>query len=136
MAEITVLRTFLRGPIGIGNDDTGTTRANTIIDEGVNSLEDLVDLTYDKGIKPLCSNVRKPTGTIPDPNRVAPTATTPSPVVAHQVKYPGSQIPAICEQRLNTATYGASIYQSIGGLEIIFFIFFQFLSSLYHLSIS
>ena len=110
MVEIAALRTFLRVPIGLGNDATGTTRANAIIDEGVKSLEDLVDLTYNEGIKILYSNVRKPAGTIPDPNWVAPSAAAPGSVVAHQVNRPGSQIPAICEQRLTTAAYGTSIY--------------------------
>ena len=116
MAEITVLRTFLRGPIGIGNDDTGTTRANTIIDEGVNSLEDLVVLAYDKELKFLYGNVRKLVAPIPDPNWVAPTAATHGSVVIHIVNRPGSQISAIYEQRLTTAAYGTLIYQSIDRL--------------------
>ena len=53
--------------------------------------------------------MRKPAGTIPDPNWVAPSAAAPGSVVAHQVNRPGSQIPAICEQRLTTAAYGTSI---------------------------
>ena len=32
MSEISALCTFLRGPIGRGDDATGTTRANAIID--------------------------------------------------------------------------------------------------------
>ena len=66
MADITTLRTYLRDPIGLEMDAQGTHKANVIITEGINSIEDLVDLHPNDGIKTLCINVRKPVGTIPD----------------------------------------------------------------------
>ena len=57
MADIAALRTYLRDPIGLGIDAIGTTRANAIISKGINSIEDLVDLYDDMGIKTLCQNV-------------------------------------------------------------------------------
>ena len=68
MADIAALRIYLRDPIGLGLDATGTAIANTIIAEGITSIEDLVDLYEDTGIKTLCQNVRKLASTIPDPN--------------------------------------------------------------------
>ena len=112
MADIATLRTYLRDPIGLWMDVAGTSRANAVIQEGIGSIDDLVDLNYDKGIKTICMNVRKPAGMILDPNWIAP-AINPGALVAPQATRPGSQLPAICEQRLTNTAYGASMYHSI-----------------------
>ena len=70
--NLASLRTYLRGQIGLGTDARGLERANAIINEGLNSIDELVDLADDDGIKTLCQNVRKPSGTIPQPNWTAP----------------------------------------------------------------
>ena len=72
MTDIVALRTYLRDPIGLGNDASGTEKANAIITEGISNIEDLYDLKEDEGIKTLCRNVRKPAGNIPDPALVVP----------------------------------------------------------------
>ena len=100
------LRSYLRNVIGLGNDAEGLERVNAIIDEGINSAEDLVDMFDDDGIKALCSNVRKPGGTIPDPTFAGPG---PAP----RVPRPGLSIPTVCKKRLNQAAYGAKLYASI-----------------------
>ena len=113
MADIAALRTYLRDPIGLGTDAAGTAKANAVINEGIGSIDDLVDLNYDKGIKTLCMNVRKLAGTIPDPNWIPPVPNNAG-IMPPQISRPGSQVPAICEQRLTLAAYGASLYHSIG----------------------
>ena len=57
MAAINALRDFLQGPIGLGTNALGLDRANAIIDEGLGSIEDFVDLSSDNAIKTLCQNV-------------------------------------------------------------------------------
>ena len=107
MAAATVnLRAYLRNVIGLGMDAEGLERANAIIDEGVNSAENLVDMYDGDGIKTLCSNVRKPGGTIEDPTYVGPG---PAP----RIPRPGRSIPTVCEKRLTQAAYGAKLYASI-----------------------
>ena len=100
------LRAYLRNVIGLGNDADGLERADAIIDEGINSAEDLVDMFDDDGIKSLCANVRKPGGTIQDPEHVGPG---PAP----RIPRPGKSIPTVCEKRLHQAAYGAKVYASI-----------------------
>ena len=41
---------YLRGPIGFDLNGTGTTRVEAIINEGVSTMDDLVDLYVDMGI--------------------------------------------------------------------------------------
>ena len=72
MADIAALRTYLKDPIGLGLNATGTDRANAVIAEGIDSIDNLIDLYEDDGIKTLCQNVKKPAGTIPNPNWVRP----------------------------------------------------------------
>ena len=112
MAEINALRTFLKDVIGLGNNTNGTARANAIIEEGLGSITELVDLSHENGVKTLCYNVRKPAGmmaqvgwTEPDPN--------PQNLTAPMVPKPGYAIPTMCEQRLKMAAYGAKLYASI-----------------------
>ena len=112
MADIAAVRTYLRDPIGLGLDANGTAKANAVIAEGITNIEDLVDLNEDEGIKTLCQNIRKPAGTIPDPAWVAPVPNNLG-LVAPNIPRPGLQIPAICENRLTLAAYGATIYSSI-----------------------
>ena len=113
MATEAATRTFLKDVIGLGNNDDGTRKANAIIAEGLDDLADLYELSEDEGIKRLCSNVRKPSGSIPDPNWVEPDP-NPDGATAPMVPRIGHAIPAICEQRLALAAYGAKLYQSIG----------------------
>ena len=61
MAAATVaLQTYLRTVIGLETDAKGLDRANTIIDEGIDSADELADLHDNKGVKILCANVCKP----------------------------------------------------------------------------
>ena len=113
MAAVNAIRTYLRDVIGLGNDATGLARANAIIDEGLDDIEDLHELHRGKGVSTLCTNVRKPSRTIPQPYWVKPIP-NPTGLVAPQIPRPGISIPAICEQRLVTAAYGAHIYTSMG----------------------
>ena len=112
-ANVNALRTFLREQIGFGLNQLGTDRANAVIDEGLSSIEELIDIADDKGIENLCYNVRKPSGNIPQPNWMAPEP-NPQNLQAPLIPKPGHSIPAVCEQRLQLAAYGASIYHSIG----------------------
>ena len=66
-AALTELRTFLRQVIGLGQIPEGLERTNTVIDEGVDSINELAEVYDDDGIKILCSNVRKPGGIMPYP---------------------------------------------------------------------
>ena len=113
MATEAATRTFLKDVIGLGNNDDGTRKANAIIAEGLDDLADLHELSEDDGIKTLCANVRKPSGTVPDPNWQAPDP-NPGNLTAPMVARIGISIPAICEQRLSLAAYGAKLYHSIG----------------------
>lgn len=51
MVDIVVLSTFLKNHIRLGIDATGTATSNATIAEGVVSIEDLVDLYEDTGIR-------------------------------------------------------------------------------------
>ena len=96
-AAVQATRTYLRVVIGLGNNAEGTLRANAIIDEGLDNLEELHELADDEGVKTLCANVRKPAGTMPQPGW-APPVPNPNNVQAPQVPRTGQTIPAMCEQ--------------------------------------
>lgn len=113
MAAVQATRAYLRTVIGLGVNAEGTARANAIIDEGLNDLDDLHELADDDGVKTLCANVRKPAGTIAQPGWVAPNP-NPNNLQAPMIPRPGQTIPAMCEQRLSLAAYAAKIYHSIG----------------------
>jgi hypothetical protein len=113
MVTVAATRTYLRVVIGLRNNDVGTARANAIMEEGLDNLTDIHELAKDDGIKTLCNSVRKPAGTIPKPGWVAPDQ-NPNQLVSPQVPRSGHVIPAICEEHLNLAAYGTSIYVSIG----------------------
>ena len=66
-AALAELRNYLRGTIGLGADAAGLARANAIIDEGLESMNDLAEFDQ-ASMKTLCSSVRKPGGTVTDPN--------------------------------------------------------------------
>ena len=102
MAATVNLRSYLRNVIGLGADAEGLERTDAIIEEGVDLAEELADLYDNKGIKVLCANVRKPGGTIADPNHTG-TDTAP------RVPKPGKSIPTACKTRLNLAAYGAKV---------------------------
>ena len=63
-------------------------------------------------LKFSAKNVRKPAGTVADPNWIAP-APNPGALVAPKIATPGQQVPGICEQRLNLAAHGVSVYSLI-----------------------
>ena len=77
-------------------------RTNTIIAEGLDGFDTLVDFDKDDIIS-LCSTVRKPGGMVVDPNH-------PN----RSISNPGTSIPAITKGRLQLCAYGAGIYQRIG----------------------
>ena len=66
MAGVVELRNYLQNIIGLGADAQGLERANAIIEEGISSMDDFADFDKDDMIT-LCTSVRKPGGTIPDP---------------------------------------------------------------------
>ena len=95
-AALIELRTFLRQVIGLGQDPRRLERWNAVIDEGVDSINELAEVYDDDGIKTLCSNVRKSGGSIPDPTWAAPDP-NPNAYVAPNVAKPSKSIPTICE---------------------------------------
>ena len=97
-AAVVSLREYLRNIIGLSGDAVGLDHANAIIDEGINSAEDLADLYDNEGIKLLCANMRKPGGTMPDPAHAGGG-------VVPQIPRTGHSIPTACENRLNLAAY-------------------------------
>ena len=62
------------------------------------NIDDLAEFD-EEDVKTLCASVRKPGGTIEDPNDAT-----------RQIANPGHSIPAIAEKRLKLAYYGARIY--------------------------
>ena len=64
MAAVQATRAYLRVVIGLGANAEGTLRANVIIAEGLDNLEELHELADDDDVKTLCANVRKPAGTM------------------------------------------------------------------------
>ena len=113
MVTVPATRAYLRVTIGLGNDAEGKERANAIIEEGLDDLSEIGELADDDGIKTLCSSVRKPAGTMPQPGWQEPDP-NPNQLTAPRVARIGKDIPVICKQRLTLAAYGAAIYQSIG----------------------
>ena len=103
MATEAAMRTYLRDVIGISDP---IERRQAIQEEGLNVIQDFVEFERDD-IETLCASVRKPGGTIPNPNAAAANAPATIP-------NPGYSIPAICEKRLISAAYVAKIYFTIG----------------------
>ena len=103
MADAASFRTYLRDVIGIPDPRE---RREAVQEQGLGVLTDFLE--FDKeAIEVLCSSVRKPGGTIPNPdigNLGAPAA----------IPNPGYSIPAICEKRLIAASYTAKLYDMIG----------------------
>ena len=61
-----MLRTYLKDIIGFGDNALGTARANAVIDQGMDDLEEISTFDEDD-IKRLCYTVREPGGMIPNP---------------------------------------------------------------------
>ena len=101
--QATVCRNYLRREIGLNT----VAQSDAVMTEGINDLESFALFTKDD-IKVLCSSVRKPGGTIPDPNAAQGARRV------QQVPNPGVRIPAISEVRMIDAAYTAKIYQMIG----------------------
>jgi hypothetical protein len=102
MAEANAIRAYLRNVIGMGNDALGTERATAVMAEGLDDMQSFLNFEKED-IKALCSTIRKPGGTIPDPQDQA-----------RNIPNPGLSLPAICESRMILASYGAKIYQQMG----------------------
>ena len=103
MATEAAMRTYLRDVIGIADP---IERRQAIQGEGLSVIGDFAEFEKDD-IETLCSSVRKPGGTIANPNAAAANAPATIP-------NPGYSIPAICEKRLVSAAYVAKIYSMIG----------------------
>ena len=103
-AEAATMRTFLREVIGINDTPPPdvTARREAVREEGLETINDLADFDEDD-VKILCASVRKPGGTVEDPNDNT-----------RQIPYPGFSIPAIVGKRLKLACYGARIYRMLG----------------------
>ena len=67
---------YLKDVIGLGSNQAGSNNENTIISEGLNNPTNLVHLGEDDGVKIFCHNVRKPTGTEPQPGWITPNRNT------------------------------------------------------------
>ena len=90
--------------IGLGPNREGTDRAKAIMDESIDTIADLAN------VKTLCSNARKPGGTIDDPTWESPRRGA----VCPRIPKPGQSIPITCEQRLTIVAYGAKCYAPVG----------------------
>ena len=102
MTTTATIKSYLKDIIGLGDNATGTARANAVIDQGMDDLAEISTFDEDD-IQRLCAAVRKPGGTIADPNNAGQT-----------MPDPGQSIPAISESRLKLATYGAKLYGQVG----------------------
>ena len=102
-AQQGAIRTYLRDVISIGDP---VARHQVIQDEGLNLITDFTKFNKED-IETLCSSIRKPGGTIPNPNTAAPGAPA-------MILNPGFSIPAICKKRFVSAAHTARIYEMIG----------------------
>jgi hypothetical protein len=91
-AAQAALNNYLDTPLGITD---GATRA-ALNQQGLQSFDDFLTLT-EKDIEEICSNLRKPGGTIPNP---AYNAAAPLPGVAAMIPNPGIGIGHVFEKRL------------------------------------
>ena len=103
MATAAAMRAYLRDVIGVQDP---ITRRQAIQDEGLEVITDFAEFDK-KDIQTLCASVRKPGGTIPNPNAAA--ANQPA-----NIPNPGYSIAAIWEKRMIAAAYAAKTYQMIG----------------------
>ena len=103
MANAAGMRTYLRDVIGIGDP---LERREAVRLEGLETIQDFAEFEKED-VETLCASIRKPGGTIPNPNAGNPGA---PPTIPN----PGYPIPAICEKRLISAAYTAKIYAMIG----------------------
>ena len=102
-AQQGAMRTYLRDAISIGDP---VARRQVIQDESLNLITDFTKFNKED-IETLCLSVRKPGGTISNPNSTAPRAPATIPNL-------GFSIPAICKKRLVSAAYTARVYEMIG----------------------
>ena len=103
MADAASFRTYLRDVIGIPDPRQ---RREAVQEQGLSVISDFLEFDKD-AIEVLCSSVRKPGGTIPNPD----VANLGAPA---EIPNPGYGIPAICEKRLIAAAYTAKVYDMIG----------------------
>ena len=90
------MRNFLSTVIGIPDSTGGDIheRRDAVRSQGMETIDDLIEFD-DDDVKILCASVRKPGGTIDDPNDAART-----------IPNPGHSISAISEKRLKLAMRG------------------------------
>ena len=112
MAQIIATRSYLKDFIGLGANQAGTDRANSIIAEVLDYPANLFELSEDDGVKTLFQNDRNPAGTEPHPGWIAPKL-NPQNITDPRVARSDQDIPAICEQSLNIAAYGANNFTSV-----------------------
>ena len=98
MAQIVATRSYFKDAIGLGDNQTGTDRANTIIAQGLNDPSNLVEIPEDDGVKTLCQNIKNPEGTEPQPGWIAPNPNSWN-ITASRVARSGQDKPTICKQR-------------------------------------
>lgn len=121
-----IIRTYLKQVIGLGDNATGTIKANAFIEQGLDDITEIQEFSGSEEVKNLCAAVRKPGGQIQNPDSVAANtaAITANNGVAqaNQIPVPpitlmpdpGQNIPSVCEVRLTLAAYGAKLYHYIG----------------------
>ena len=102
-AAAATIRNYLADVIGIADGPPGNLNLvrDKVRQEGLDNIGDLIEFD-DEDVKILCASIRKPGGTIQDPNDAART-----------IPDPGHSIAAISEKRLRIACYGAKIYDMI-----------------------
>ena len=103
MADAARFRTYLRDVIGVTDPRE---RREAVQEQGLETITNFLEFDKD-GIETLCASVRKPGGTIVNPN--ANVAGAPA-----TIPNPGYSIPAISEKRLIAAAYTANLYDMIG----------------------
>ena len=96
MAQIVDTHSYLKDVIGLGANQAGTDRANSIIAEVLDDTDKLVELAEDDSVKTLFQNVSKPEGTEPQPGWITPNP-NPQNITAPRFVRSGQEIPAICE---------------------------------------
>ena len=102
MADEAAFRTYLRDVIGVPDPREFQM---AIQDQGLVFIEDFLE--FDKeAIETLCTSIRKPGGTIANPDVGSPNAPA-------EIPNPGFSVLAICEKRLISAACIANVYDMV-----------------------
>ena len=102
-AQQGAMRTYLCNAIGISDP---VTRRQAIQDEGLNLITYFTEFEKED-INTLCLSVRKPGGTVLNPNAAAAGAPA-------MIPNPDYSVPAICEKQLVSTACSTRIYEMIG----------------------